>query len=205
MHAKNNLCVALTLAFLAGAMMACDGTTADTRVAVIDLTATAKATGEDLVMEQQMESARAELSAQLTQIAGDLEKRLQSEQTRLGGAAKASGSKEFQQFTAQARQQLAQTQALAQQKVQEYQVGLVSRFRQSVQAVAADIARSRGAGVVLAADSTMLWFEPALDITDEVIAALRAKSVDVAPPAVESSSPTQPSSPASSGESQPGN
>lgn len=158
------------------------------QIAVIDLAATAKATGQDAVMEQQMEAARVELGGQLTQIAGDLEKKLQDEQSRLGGATAASREKDFQQLAAQARQQLAQTQALAQQKAQEFQQGLVTKYRQAVQPIAAEIARSKGASVVLVVDPTMLWFEPGVDITDEVIAKLRAQATEVPEPAAGKSS-----------------
>ena len=126
-----------------------------------------------------MEAARIELNTQLTQIAGDLEKKLQDEQVRRGGAAAASRAEGFAQLTALARQQLAQTQAIAQQKAQEFQLGLVSQYRQTVQPVAAEIARSRGASVLLVADPTMLWFESDVDITDEVIAELRARAVAI--------------------------
>jgi Skp family chaperone for outer membrane proteins len=152
-------------------------------VAVVDLAAVAKATGQDTLMAQQVEAARQELATQLTQIAGTLEKQLQAEQSRLGGAVAASREKEFQQLTAQARQQLAETQALAQQKAQDYQIGLVASYRRALQPVVADIAGSKGAAVVLVSDATMLWFDPAVDITADVIAELRANPVAVPAPA----------------------
>lgn len=179
-------------AFVAGCgSLSCEGD-----VAVIDLAAVAKATGQDKVMAEQLEAARRELSAQLAEIAGDLEKQLQAEQSRLGGAVAASREKEFQQLTAQARQQLAETQALAQQKAQDFQIGLAANYRRAVEPVAADIARSRGAAVVFVADATMLWFDAAADITDEVIAELRSNPAALSLPAVDEPAPA--SSPAGS-------
>lgn len=160
-------------------------------VVVLDLAAVAKATGQDKVIEEQMAAARETLAAQLLQIAGDLEKQLQSEQSRRGGAVAAAKEKEFQQLTAQARQQLAQTQALAQQKAQDFQTGLAASYRQAVQPIVAEIARSRGAAVVLVADATMLWFDPATDITAEVIAELRANPVTFPAQPTTSSTPTE--------------
>ena len=130
-------------------------------------------------MAEQVEAARQQLGTQLTGIAGNLEKQLQAEQSRLGGAVAASREKEFQQLTAQARQQLAETQALAQQKAQDYQLGLVAGYRRALQPVVAEIAGSKGAAVVLVADPTMLWFDAAVDITDEVIAEVRANPIAV--------------------------
>jgi len=173
------LIVAAGSAVVAG----CGPLTGGGDVAVVDLAAVAKATGEDKVMAEQVEAARRELGTQLTQIAGDLEKQLQAEQSRLGGAVAASREKEFQQLTAQARQRLAETQALAQQKAQDFQIGLATGYRRAVQPVVADIARSKGAGVVLVSDPTMLWFDPAVDITAEVIAELRANPIAVPAPA----------------------
>jgi len=174
------LLVAAGSAVLAG----CGRLTGGGDVAVVDLAAVAKATGQDTLMAQQVEAARQELAAQLTQIAGNLEKQLQAEQSRLGGAVAASREKEFQQLTAQARQQLAETQALAQQKAQDYQIGLVAGYRRALQPVVADIAGSKGAAVVLVSDATMLWFDPAVDITADVIAELRANPVSVPAPAL---------------------
>jgi Skp family chaperone for outer membrane proteins len=173
----------------------CGSLSGDGDVAVVDLAAVAKATGQDKVMAEQLEAARRELAAQLAQIAGGLEKQLQAEQSRLGGAVAASREKEFQELTAQARQQLTETQALAQQKAQDFQIGLAASYRRAVEPVVAEIARSRGAAVVLVADGTMMWFDAAADITDEVIAELRSRPVTApavvdpatAPPAPEKS------------------
>lgn len=162
----------------------CGPLTGDGAVAVVDLAAVAKATGQDQVMAEQVEAVRRELGTQLSQIAGDLEKQLQAEQARLGGAVAASRAKEFQELTARARQQLAETQALAQQKAQDYQVGIAAGYRRAVGPVAADIAKSKGAAVVLVSDATMLWFDTTADITDEVIAELRSKPVSLPAPAV---------------------
>lgn len=163
----------------ASLVTACGPLTGDGPVAVVDLAAVAKATGQDKVMAEQLDAARRELGTQLTQIAGDLEKQLQAEQSRLGGAVAAAREKEFQQLTAQARQELAGTQALARQKAQDYQVGLAAGYRRAVQPVVAEIAKSKGAAVVLVSDATMLWFDAAVDITDEVIAELRSNPVTV--------------------------
>ncbi len=169
------LLVAAGSAVLAG----CGRLTGGGDVAVVDLAAVAKATGQDKLMAEQVEAARQQLGTQLTGIAGNLEKQLQAEQSRLGGAVAASREKEFQQLTAQARQQLAETQALAQQKAQDYQLGLVAGYRRALQPVVAEIAGSKGAAVVLVADPTMLWFDAAVDITDEVIAEVRANPIAV--------------------------
>jgi Skp family chaperone for outer membrane proteins len=181
----------LVLVMVAGSALVggCGRLTDGVEVAVVDLAAVAKATGQDKLMEEQVAAARRELAAQLSQIAGNLGKQLEAEQTRLGGAVAASREKDFQQLTAQARQQLAETQALAQQKEQDFQIGVVAGYRRALQPVVAEIARSKGATVVLVSDATMLWFDSAPDITDEVIAELRSR-----PPVVPSPGQAEPAS-----------
>jgi Skp family chaperone for outer membrane proteins len=192
--------LALLVAVAGGLIAGCGQLPGGAGVAVIDLAAIAKATGHDKVMEKQMEAARAELGSQLTQVAGNLEKQLQDEQARLGGAAAAAREKGFQQQAAQARQQLAQTQALAQQKAQEFQIGLAARYREAVQPIAGEMARANGARVLLVSDPSLLWFDAAVDITDEVIAELRANPVQLPPPSgAESAPPAAPDGAADTG------
>ncbi len=150
-------------------------------VAVVDLAAVAKAAGHDQVLDQEVARARQTLESQLGQVAAGLEKQLQAEQNRLGGAAAAAKEKNFQEMTAQARVQLAQTQTLAQQKAQEFQVSLVAQYRQALQPVTEKVARGRKARVVLVTDATLLWFEPEADLTADVIAELRARPLDFPP------------------------
>lgn len=184
-------------ALLVSGLAACSGAPGGSGVAVVDLAAVAKATGHDLVLDQEVARARQSLEAQLNQVAVNLEQQLQAEQTRLGGAAAAAKEKTFQELTAQARAQLAQTQTLAQQKAQEFQAGLVGQYRQALQPVTEKVARDRNARVVLVTDATLLWFEPEADLTAAVIAELRSKPLNF--PAAPAAAPAAESVPADSG------
>ena len=73
-----------------------------------------------------------------------------------------------------AQRQLAEKQQLAQQKAQQVQLELVNDFKRQVQPVAQKIAGLQGAEVVVVLDDAVLWFDARADITDEVIAELRA-------------------------------
>jgi Skp family chaperone for outer membrane proteins len=173
------------LPFLLGLCLAgCGGGSG--RVAVIDLAAVAKATGHDRVLDQQLGAARLDLEAQLGQIAGDLEAQLRAEQTRRGGAESAAREREFQTLAAQARQRLLETQALAQRKADQYQLKLVAGYRDLVEPVAREVARSLDAELIVVAGADVLWFDPAIDITDEVIAELRAREPAAPAPGAES-------------------
>lgn len=173
---------------LAALLAGCSGTPGG-GVAVVDLAAVAKAAGHDQVLDQEVARARQTLESQLGQVAAELEKQLQAEQARLGGPAAAAKEKNYQELTAQARAQLAQTQTLAQQKAQEFQVSLVSQYRQALQPVAEKVARARKARVVLVTDATLLWFEPEADLTADVIAELRARPLDFPPKSPEEAAP----------------
>jgi Skp family chaperone for outer membrane proteins len=146
--------------------------------AVIDLEAIAKATGQEAVLEQQMATAREELNNQLTVVIAELEKQLAEEQAKLGDSPDQAEQQRFQQITAQAQQQLAQQRTQAQQQIQRYQAGLIADFRDTVKPISAEIATSRGADVILIFDPMMLWFEPSIDITDEVIGVLRDRNIE---------------------------
>ena len=61
---------------------------------------------------------------------------------------------------------------------------LISRFREEIKPVALKVATGKGLGIVqLKSDLTILANEPALDITDEVVAELSRTANDTSKPA----------------------
>lgn len=171
----------LAALLLAVVMSGCDqfpvGGSANATTVVVDLEAVAKVTGQDTVIAQKMTTMREELNIQLNDFIADLEQQLVEAQAELGDSSD-EAAQTLQEIAAQAQQQLAQQRTLAQQKAQQYQTGLVLDFRKTVEPVAAKIASARGASVILIYDPMMLWFDPSIDITDEVIGALRDQSVE---------------------------
>lgn len=163
------------LAILMSMLTACDRLqdTPSLDVVVIDLEAVAAATGEDKVIEQKMEETRADLTAQLNELATDLEARLEAERAKLDDSASFGAQQDFLLIQAEARQQLAQAQAQAQQEAQRYQAGLVNEFHQKIKPIAGRIAAQHGARITLLADPTNFWFDESAQITAEVIEALR--------------------------------
>lgn len=142
-------------------------------VAVLDLGAVAKALGRDEVFRQQMESARQQLGQQLNEFSTGLQGQLREEQAKLGEAPTAEQQQELREKVAQAQRQVQQSRVLARRKAAEFQSNLAVAFRNEVQPVAAEVARARGASAV-ALSNTLLWFEPEVDITGEVIDRMRA-------------------------------
>jgi Skp family chaperone for outer membrane proteins len=147
-------------------------------VAILDLAAVAKATGQDEIIRQEAEAARAELGARLQELAANLEQQISGEREKLGITPSDADSQRLQEMTLQARQQINNAQMQAQNQASQIEGELVAAFRDEISPLAEEIASQMGASAVLASDSYLFWFDPAADITDEVIAAWRAMPAD---------------------------
>jgi|GEM_PF-2474408 len=142
----------------------------------VDQLAVAKALGRDEVMKQLLGSAVDKLNAQLTDITQQLAGRLQAEKDKLGDKPSQQALEDYRKLSTKANQELQQTRLLARQKAQVYQQRLLLSFRQELKQAAENIARDKQADAVELIGNQTLWFTPEADITDEVIAALRAKA-----------------------------
>ena len=142
-------------------------------VAVMDLQAVAKALGRDDDFKQQLESAGKQLGEQLTQVSSALQNKLREEQAKLGENPTDEARGQLRKMAAEAQRKFQRSQNQARQKARQFQLQLATQFRKDVQPIATEIARARGASVVMLANSLM-WFEPAIDITADVIGKMRA-------------------------------
>jgi Skp family chaperone for outer membrane proteins len=172
---KTDLRIILTLVLSALMLGACGHDAQSPAVAVIDLSAVAAATGEDEKIRERAEEARNDLVAQLQQVAMELDQQLIAEREKLGETLSEEDELRLQQLNLQARQQLADVQAQVQAQAAQIEQNLVTDFRDAVAPLAEEVAKAQGAQVILAQDAYLFWYEPALDITDEVIAAWRAR------------------------------
>ena len=128
-------------------------------VAVIDLTAIAKALGRDERLREQLDNASRQLTQQLSDYSDTLRNQLRDERIKLGQTPSAEQREQLVQLTTQAQHKVQQTQALAQQKARAFQLKLVTEFRDEVRPVAMSVAKQRGLrGIMLAPG--MLWFDP---------------------------------------------
>ncbi|MBT78467.1 MAG: hypothetical protein CL798_09790 [Chromatiales bacterium] len=176
MKSISGLFVACLLAalFLAG----CNQTpAAEPGTLVVDLSAIAKATGQEQSMQNQAQTVREDANAQLIESAKEIEKWLADERAKIGDTPTQEQAVQLQQLSQQAQQQYAQLQSEAQQKVQKAEINLILDYREAVKPFAEKIARSRDASVVLLVDQSVFWLDPAIDITGDVISALRAERV----------------------------
>lgn len=160
----------------------CDNLQQQPHTAVVDLNAVINATGQDEVLRQQIEQADTQLNSQLTKLAEDLNKQLADENARLGDTPTEEQQQQFNQLTIQANQQLQQAQQIAQQQSQRNRLLLGQQLRQKIKPIAERVAKDRGASVVIETTETLMWFDPQVDITDEVIAAFRATATQAGEP-----------------------
>jgi len=142
---------------------------------ILDLDAIANATGQAANINQQMEKVNSELTAQLKTISTKLNEQLEAEKQKIGKKPKTKDKKKLQQLSMQANKKMQQAEALASRESQQYKAALIQELRKNIQPIAEEIARKRGADLVTVSSSSVIWFNPEIDITDEIIAEIRAQ------------------------------
>lgn len=141
---------------------------------VVDIISVARALGRDENIQQKLQDANALLNDQLTQISTNLQQQLKDEQSRLDESKSQAGREKIDNLTLQTQLKLRQSQLLAKQKSDEFRSKLLLEFREEVLAAARDIAKARRVLSVQIANNDLLWYDPSIDITADVIKVLRA-------------------------------
>ena len=144
-------------------------------ILVVDLDAVAKATGRQELMEKELEFANLKLTEQLKLVASQLEENIADERDKLGKSPSAEQKQQLENLVLQAQQQLVNSKNVALQQSTEFRSDLIFRFRSDVADIAQGIANRVGSKLVLVSNYETIWFDPTSDITDEVIAAMRAR------------------------------
>ena len=167
--------ITIIFIFISIALAGCENFQSSPNTVILDLDAIANATGQAATIKQQIELANKELNSQLGTISGKLNEQLVDENKKMGKKPTLDDKKKMEQLTLQANQKMQQAKMLASQKSQQYQAALIQQLRQTVQPIAENIARKRGADIVVTSNNSILWFNPVIDITDEIIAEMRAQ------------------------------
>ena len=145
-------------------------------ILIVDLDAVAKGTGRQEIMQKELEFANLRLTEQLKLVASQLEESVSEEKNKLGKSASNEDKKQLENLVLQAQQQLLNSKNLAVQQSTEFRSDLILKFRKEVGAIAQEIASKSGVKLVLISNYETLWFDPASDITDEVIAIIRSRA-----------------------------
>jgi len=145
-------------------------------ILVVDLDAIAKATGQSEHMQKELEFANLKLTEQLKLVASQLEVKVADKKEKLSKSPTDAELKELQDYALNAQQQLANTKNIAIQQSTDFRSDLILRFRSNVREIAGEIALNSGAKLILLSNYETIWFDPSADITDEVIAIMRART-----------------------------
>jgi len=163
-------------AFLALILTACSqapSSSAKGGVALIDLDAVAKRLGRDVSIVQELKMAAGPLGEQLTAAQKEAREKFESFRQSLSARPTDADNQKLVDLERDLNLELQQKQQQAQQELNTKQATLINRFREEVRPVAMKIASDKGLGVVLLkSDALVLGNEPALDITDDVVAEL---------------------------------
>ena len=153
-------------------------------VALIDLDAVAKRLGRDAAILAELKEAGAPLRDQLSASQKDFQEQIDRLKASLGAKPSEAGNQKLAELARTLNQQFQQKQQQAQQDMNAKKAALISRFREEIKPVALKVATGKGLGIVqLKSDLTILANEPALDITDEVVAELSRTANDTSKPA----------------------
>jgi len=142
-------------------------------VAFIDLEAAAKRLGRDTVITQELKDAGGVLGEQLSATQKEYQGELERLKQSLGTKPSEADNLKLAELSRNLSLQFQQKQQQAQQELGNKRIALVNRFREEVKPIALKIASGKGLSAVLVkSDIVVLGNDPALDITDDVVAEL---------------------------------
>ncbi len=153
-----------------------------TQSLVIDPVPVARSLGRDADMQRELDVRIAELNTRLNREATELNARLEQEKAKLGSKPGEDALRAFRESSDAASQSLQKSQLAARQQIASYRSTLIGQFNDELRQIAGEIASGRGASSVVIVTDNVLWFDPAADITAEVIEKLRARE-QTTPPA----------------------
>ncbi len=140
-------------------------------VALIDLEAAARRLGRDVVITQELKDAGGVLGEELATAQNELRGEFERLKQSVGAKPTETDNQKLAEMGRNLNLQFQQKQQQAQQELAAKRLALVNRFREELKPLAMKIASGKGLGVVLVkSDAVVLAIEPALDITDDVVA-----------------------------------
>jgi Skp family chaperone for outer membrane proteins len=139
-------------------------------VAIVDLDAVAKRTGRTEKITQSVQQKEASLNEELAQLQASMRERLTQKKQELGDNPTQKQKDELAEFERQLTVQLGRAQQQGRTKLSEHQNAIVQQFREEMKPLLRQIAAEQGLSIVIPKDERLLLtFEPAVDITDQVV------------------------------------
>lgn len=168
----------LTLA-CAVALPGCDqaSSAGGTIVGVIDLDAVATATGQAATLEQQLrqrvQAATEQARADLEQLQAQANTELRNLADQFGANPTADQQRQLQNIRQRAQASAQRKQLELNQQQQAIANELKEQFRTDIRPTLNEVARSRGASIVLVLNDNVAVYDTSLDLTQDLIAALK--------------------------------
>lgn len=144
------------------------------RTAVIDLDKIAQAVGRDKMMSDKVATFIKEKEAAVTKLRDEFKSNLDAEKKKLGKNPTTTAKNKYNQLSFQYEQKLRQDLSQAEQEANQLRIKLVQEFREEIQPEAAIIAARKGFSLVFIKQAAMIYMEPSVDISKDIIAALSA-------------------------------
>lgn len=162
-------------------------------VAVVDLEKVAKELGREQQMVNDLKANQNNVASQLATVEKNAIEKLNQMKAELGDAAPDDKKLEFQKTAQTAQIQFNNLQKQAVTAIGQRRDFLVASFRAEARPVAEKIAKANGANAVVTKNDAFLFsFDNTIDITDAVIAEMRANPAKPAAPAVAAPQPATP-------------
>lgn len=140
-------------------------------LAILDLDAVAKRLGRDVAITGELKSENDALIEKLTKSRDELQEKFDSSKQSVGDKPTEEQAQQLAQLSQSMNSQLQSKQQEAREALNTKQVALVQKFREEVKPVAQKIAAKKGMHtVLLRSELTVLSSDPAVEITDDVVA-----------------------------------
>ena len=165
----------IILSAIAFLIAGCVGQSNNKSAVYVDLAAVANALGRNEVINKQMAAAEKSVNEQLNAIATGLNEQLEKKQKELASKSKKKDGDSIAQFEKNALQVMQNKKIEAQTKINQLKLNLLNQFRDEIKVVAIPMAKAVGADSIVIINVNMLWFDPTLDITADIIAKLSKK------------------------------
>lgn len=147
-------------------------------VAVVDLDRVTTEIGRDVTITQALQQQKANLSSQLNNLQTSLQEALATKKKEFGESPTEEQLKALQDLEKENNSKVSQAEMQSQQSLSQLQQQLLNDLRDEVRPIAAEVARKRGALLVLIPNpAIVLSADNSIEITDDVIGKLRPGSL----------------------------
>lgn len=142
---------------------------------MIDLDRVALAMGRDATMHADLKFIVESMIRQMNVERDKATENLNVMKSRLNRSSSLKEVEEYQAASRAAQAKLDELQSLAKAKVEEQRDKMVQSFREEVRPIAVQVSKSHGAQLVMTKNNAVAFFyDQSIDITDEVIAEIKA-------------------------------